>query len=244
MRGIANKIVIVTGAAQGIGRATAERLVQEGAIVALADRNAEGLAAVAESLEAGRAIAVTLDVASREGWGCAVSQVREAFGRIDGLVNNAGVTRDRSLLKLTDDDWDSVLDVNLRGTWLGCQAVIPAMREAGCGSIVNLSSESRWGNFGQANYAAAKSGLVGLTRTVALEAARFGIRANAVAPGAILTPMVEAVPADIRAGWREAIPLQREGDPAEVAASIAFLLSDDASYITGQILGVNGGSSI
>ncbi|MCK0198123.1 SDR family oxidoreductase [Ancylobacter sp. 6x-1] len=245
MRGLTDRVFIVTGAAQGIGEATARRLNEEGAIVALADRNRVGIEALADELSAagGRAIGVTLDVSSRDEWMAGVGTVLGRFGRIDGLVNNAGVTRDRSLLKMTDEDWDLVIDVNLKSAWLGCQNVIPAMTATG-GSIVNLSSESRWGAFGQANYASAKAGLVGLTRTVAVEHARHNIRCNAVAPGATSTPMVEAVPAQIRQGWLDAIPLRREAEPSEIAAAIVYLLSGDASYVTGQILGVNGGSAL
>ncbi|BDA87185.1 3-oxoacyl-ACP reductase (plasmid) [Aureimonas sp. SA4125] len=245
MRGIAEKVYIVTGAAQGIGKATASRLHEEGAQVVLADRNVSGVHRLEEEINGsgGRAFAVVLDVAIRESWSAAVGKIIEHFGRIDGLVNNAGLTRDRSLLKMTDEDWHSVVDVNLRGAWLGCQSVVPHMTTSG-GSIVNLSSESRWGAFGQSNYSAAKSGLVGLTRTVALECARHGIRSNAVAPGATSTPMVEAVPEEVRNGWKSSIPMKREADPSEIASVIVFLLSDDASYVTGQILGVNGGSAI
>jgi 3-oxoacyl-[acyl-carrier protein] reductase len=245
MRGLMNKVVIVTGAAQGIGKATAQRLAEEGMHVAVADRNFLGVEQVAEEIAAanGRALALPLDVASRQSWTECVERVTDAFGGIDGLVNNAGMTRDSSLLKMKDADWEAVIDVNLRGPWLGCQMVIPHMTAKG-GSIVNLSSESRWGAFGQSNYSSAKAGLVGLTRTVAFEHARHRVRVNAVAPGTVDTAMVEAVPADIRKGWLQNIPMRREADPSEIASVIAFLLSDDASYVTGQIIGVNGGSII
>lgn len=245
MRGLKDKVIIVTGSAQGIGRATALRLNEEGAAVVVADVNAEGASKVAAEIAAagGRSMAAALNVTSRQSWADAVTAVMAAFGQIDGLVNNAGLTRDRSLLKMTDEAWDLVIDVNLKGAWLGCQSVIPHMTGRG-GAIVNLSSESRWGAFGQSNYASAKAGLVGLTRTVAFEHARHGVRVNAVAPGATTTPMVEAVPEDIRKGWLQNIPLRREANPTEIAAAIAFLLSADASYVTGQILGVNGGSAL
>lgn len=245
MRGLKDKVFIVTGGARGIGRAVATRLHEEGAHVVVADTNREGAESTAAEIRkaGGRALALVLDVVSRESWTAGVAKVLEEFGQLDGLVNNAGLTRDSSLLKMSDDDWSAAIDVNLRGAWLGCQLTIPHMKERG-GAIVNLSSESRWGAFGQANYAAAKAGLVGLTRTVAIEHARHNIRANAVAPGATLTPMVEAVADNIRAEWRKNIPLRREAQPSEIASSIVFLLSDDASYITGAILGVNGGSAI
>lgn len=245
MRGLAGKIIVVTGAAQGIGRATAVRLAGEGAIVVVADRNIAGADAVAEEVrrEGSAALPVELNVADIVSWQKAASTIKASYEGVDGLVNNAGVTRDRSLLKMGEEDWDLVLDVNLKGAWLGCQTIVPLMMGHG-GSIVNLSSESRWGAFGQSNYASAKAGLVGLTRTIAFEQARNNIRVNAVAPGATTTPMVEAVPEHVRKGWLEAIPLHREADPAEIASAIAFLLSDDASYVTGQILGVNGGSAL
>lgn len=245
MRGLKDKVIIVTGGAQGIGKSTAERLSEEGATVVVADRNIEGAQQVAKSLEANgtKAMAVLLDVAERESWNQCVSTVVETLGTIDGLVNNAGVTRDRSLLKMTDDEWNTVIDIHLRGAWLGCQTVIPHMAKKG-GSIVNISSDARWGAFGQSNYSAAKSGLVGLTRTIVIEQSRNNVRVNAVAPGPVLTPMVEAVPEEVRRSWLANIPLKREAKPEEVASVIAFLLSDDASYVTGQVVGINGGSAI
>lgn len=245
MRGLKDKVVIVSGAAQGIGKATAERLAEEHMVVVAADRNFAGVEEVAEAISAagGRAMAQFLDVASRVSWSECVARVVDALGGIDGLVNNAGMTRDSSLLKMKDADWSDVIDVNLRGPWLGCQSVIPHMTAKG-GAIVNLSSEARWGAFGQSNYSSAKAGLVGLTRTVAFEHARHRVRVNAVAPGTVSTAMVEAVPTEIRKGWLQNIPLRREADPSEIASVIAFLLSDDASYVTGQIIGANGGSII
>lgn len=246
MRGLKGKIIIVTGAAQGIGEATALRLVEEGVHVVAADRNLDGAKATAEKITAGggRAFAAQVEVTERDSWNDLVKRVLEELGGIDGLVNNAGVTRDRSLMKMTDDDWDTAVDVNLKGPWLGCQATIPQMQARGGGAIVNLSSDARWGAFGQSNYSSAKSGLVGLTRTVAIEHARHRIRVNAVAPGVVKTPMVMAVPEEVRKGWMQTVPMKREAEPSEIASVITFLLSDDASYVTGQIIGINGGSVI
>jgi 3-oxoacyl-[acyl-carrier protein] reductase len=245
MRGLKDKVIVVTGAAQGIGEATAMRLAEEGVHVVCADRNLDGAKATAEKITAagGRALPAQIEVTERDSWNALVKRVTDELGGIDGLVNNAGVTRDRSLMKMTDEDWDTAVDVNLKGPWLGCQITIPHMQAKG-GAIVNLSSDARWGAFGQSNYSSAKSGLVGLTRTVAIEHARHKIRVNAVAPGVVKTPMVMAVPEDVRKGWMQTVPMKREAEPSEIASVIAFLLSDDASYVTGQILGINGGSVI
>lgn len=245
MRGLKDKVYIVTGAAQGIGEATALRLGEEGAAIAVADRNLEGAQRTAETINraGSRAIAIQIEVTDRDSWNACVNRTVEELGGIDGLVNNAGVTRDRSLMKMTDDDWAAAVDVNLKGPWLGCQIAIPHMQARG-GAIVNLSSDARWGAFGQSNYSSAKAGLVGLTRTVAIEHARHKIRVNAVAPGVVATPMVNAVPEEVRKGWMQSVPLRREAQPSEIASVIAFLLSDDASYVTGQVVGINGGSVI
>ena len=239
-----DRVIVVTGGGQGIGRAVAHAVDAEGGIAVVADINFDAAKEVATELANAKAIAVDLDVADRRSWQSLVEMASGiASGTIHGLVNNAGITRDKTLLRMNDDEWRAVIDVNLTGSWLGCQLVIPAMKAAGGGAIVNLSSESRLGAFGQSNYSAAKAGVVGLTRTVALEHARHGVRCNAVAPGTIETPMVLAVPEEVRRSWLPSIPLGRIGAPEEVARAIVFLLSDDSSFITGHVLDVSGGAT-
>jgi len=181
------------------------------------------------------------DVASRNSWQAAIAATKEVFGGLDILVNNAGILRDRTLLKMVDEEWDAVIDVHLRGTYLGCQHALSVMADRGWGRIVNLSSISAWGSFGQTNYAAAKAGIVGITRTVALEGARFGVLVNAIAPGGVDTPMLRAIPPEMFERGKEHVPLNRYAEPREIAAVAAFLASDDASYVTGQVIHVNGG---
>lgn len=235
------RAALVTGAGSGIGAATAVRLAAEGADVICADISADAALRTATSIGAA-AHAIEHDVTDRGSWEQVARTCAGRLGRLDILVNSAGFTRDRSLLKMTDSEWLAVIDVHLRGTWLGCQHAVALMR-AGGGSIVNVSSESRHGSFGQANYAAAKAGIVGLTRTVALEHARHAIRCNTIAPGMVRTPLIASVPDDIKQQLRARIPLSRFAEPEEIAAAIAFLASSDASYITGQTLNCDGGTT-
>ncbi len=244
------KFAVVTGAARGIGAAIARRLAAEGAAVACVDLTAERCAPIVDEITVtgGRAVAFGCDVSDGAQVEALVPGVMNEFGRIDVLVNNAGLTRDNLLFRMSEEDWDKVVDVNLKSVFLVSRAVQKHMVEQRSGAIVNLSSRSALGNRGQANYAAAKAGIQGLTATMAIELGPFGVRVNAVAPGYVATPMTEATavrlgvtPEEHQATMAQAVPLRRVGQPTEVASVVAFFASDDASYVTGQTLYVNGG---
>jgi 3-oxoacyl-[acyl-carrier protein] reductase len=243
---LAGRVALVTGAGSGIGEATARRFVAEGAVVAVNDVDAERTRAVAGALEkeGGRALAVPADVTRRHEVEAMVARVVGELGRLDVLINNAGINRDAMSHKMTEEQWDQVLAVNLKGTFLCAQAALPKMRERGWGRVVNTSSIGSLGNIGQANYAASKAGVIGLTRTLALEYAKYGVTVNCVAPGAVLTPMLAGVPAAIREKITAQIPMGRIAGPAEIAGVHAFLASEDAGFITGQVLFVDGGMSV
>ncbi len=240
------KVALVTGAGSGIGAATAKRLATEGARVAAVDVIQGGVDVTVGAIQeaGGEAVAFVADVSDGASVAEMTRQVVERFGRIDILINNAGVNRDAMAVKMSEDQWDRVLDVNLKGTWLVAQAVQPHMRENNDGRIVNTASIAVWGNIGQANYSASKAGVIGLTRTLALEWARYGIRVNCIAPGATETRMTAGIPEELRANVANRIPLKRMAQPDEIAVAHAFLVSDDASYITGQVLFVDGGFSL
>jgi NAD(P)-dependent dehydrogenase (short-subunit alcohol dehydrogenase family) len=241
-----DRVAVVTGAARGIGQAIALRLAGEGAHVVLNDLQEEMLADT-ERLIAGHggvSLRVAADIADRADTGRLADRAVAQFGRLDIWVNNAGITRDALLLTMTSEQWDAVLRVNLTGTFNGCQAAAAHMATAGGGSIVNLSSRAYLGNIGQANYSASKAGVVGMTRTLALELARHGIRVNAIAPGFVDTEMARAVPEEVRERVVKAIPLRRMARPEEIANVALFLASDESSYITGQVLVVCGGRSV
>lgn len=244
------RVAIVTGAAQGIGAATARRLANDGARVTLADLNQAGCEIVAAEIASagGEALALACDVADKDAVQRMVDATVERFGQLDILVNNAGVIRDNLLFKMSDDDFDLVLNVHLRGAFLCARAAQKVMVERKYGRIVSLSSTSALGNRGQANYSAAKAGLQGLTRTLAIELGPHGITANAVAPGFIDTDMTRATaqrmgitPEVMQAAASERIAVRRVGKPEDVAAVIAFLVSDDASFVSGQVIYVAGG---
>ncbi len=247
---LTGRVALVTGAGRGIGAATAKRLAEEGARVTLADLDIEGAQRVAQEIIAAgsEATAIRCDVSQSDDAQQAVTAAIEAFGQLDILVNNAGVLRDNLLFKMADADWDTVLGVHLKGAFLCSRAAQKHMVERKYGRIVNLSSTSALGNRGQANYSAAKAGLQGFTRTLAIELGPFGITANAVAPGFIDTDMTRATaqrlgmsPEQFQQGMSQLIPLRRVGQPSEVASVIAFLASDDASYVSGQVIYIAGG---
>ena len=240
---LSNRIALITGASRGIRRAIAEQMARQGATVIAAAR-AENARPVADGIQAagGRAEAVTLDVTEPGGGERVVASVLERHSRIDILVNNAGITRDQLMLRMKRDDWDAVLATNLTAAFTLTQAVLkPMIRQRG-GRIVCISSVvGQSGNAGQANYSASKAGLIGLVKSIALEVASRGITANVVAPGLIETEMTREMTAESHDEWASRIPLRRLGTPADVASAVCFLASDEASYITGQVLAVNGG---
>jgi len=237
------KIALVTGAAQGIGRAIALLLAQKGADIVISDINLEKAEEMAKEIEAlGRkAMAIKVDVANTNDVERMVEAILERFGQIDILVNNAGIARDKLILRMTEEDWDSVLNVNLRGTFNCTKAVIKHMSKQRKGKIVNIASVvGEMGNVGQANYSASKAGVIGFTKTIAREFAQRGINVNAIAPGYIETPMTEVLTEKVKEELRRMIPMERLGRPEDVAQAVLFLVSEATSYITGQVLNVNG----
>jgi 3-oxoacyl-[acyl-carrier protein] reductase len=233
------KVAVVTGAARGIGAEIARTLHRHGAKLVLADLDEATVRAVAADTGG---VGLACDVTSDEDVERLVSETVDRHGRLDVFVNNAGITRDASMRKMTVADFDTVVTVHLRGTWLGVRHASALMREQKSGSIVNISSLSgKSGNPGQTNYSAAKAGIVGLTKAAAKEVAHHGVRVNAIQPGLIRTPMTEAMPPEIFAEREAAVPMKRAGRPEEVADAVVFLGSDMSSYITGAVLEVGGG---
>jgi 3-oxoacyl-[acyl-carrier protein] reductase len=246
------KVAIVTGAAQGIGAAIARRLASEGAAVAVADLTAERGGETVEAIvkDGGRAVAYGADVSQTPDVQTLVAAVVAEFGRLDVLVNNAGITRDNLLFKMTDEDWDSVINVNLRSAFLMSREVQKHFVAQKYGKIVSLSSRSALGNRGQANYAASKAGIMGLTATLSVELGPFGVNVNAVAPGYIATAMTDATarrvgldPEELKKASAEQTPVRRVGEPEDIAAAVAFLAADESSFISGQTIQVNGGAN-
>ena len=244
MFNLKDRVALVTGASQGIGRATALALAQAGARVAVAARNAGKLAEVVAEIAAagGEAIAVPMDVADAEQVKAGFRQTSGKFGKLDILVNNAAITRDGLAVRMKAEDWDAVLRTNLTGAHFCAQQAMSVMMRARYGRIINVTSVvAETGNPGQANYVAAKAGLIGLTRALAVEIASRNITVNAVAPGFIVSPMTDPLPQAVKDGLVARVPLGRMGTDAEVAAAIVFLASEEAGYITGAVLDVNGG---
>jgi 3-oxoacyl-[acyl-carrier protein] reductase len=241
------KVAVITGGAQGIGYATARKFLDEGATVALADRTPEALEAARSALKLNGEVIETfaVDVTRREQLDEMVSTLRHRFGRVDILVNNAGITQDARIQNMTDEQFDRVIDVNLKGTYNSSKAVLAPMLEQGSGVILNASSVvGIYGNFGQTNYAASKFGVIGFVKTWARELGPKGIRCNAVCPGFIATHILESIPQRVLSQLTERVPLKRLGRPEEVANVYAFLASDEASYINGAVIEVAGGLTV
>jgi len=247
---VPERVAIVTGAARGIGAATARRLAADGLAVAVLDLDGSACTDTVEAVTAagGRALAVAADVGDAEQVQAAVEQVVESLGAPTVLVNNAGVTRDNLLFRMTELDWDAVMTVHLRGSFLMARAVQKHMVDAGWGRIVNLSSTSALGNRGQANYSTAKAGLQGFTKTLAIELGKFGVTANCIAPGFVISEMTRATAARIGADWDDyvaaraaQIPVARAGQVDDIAHAVSFFVSEGASFVSGQVLYVAGG---
>ena len=249
-----DKVALITGGGSGIGRATALRFAKEGACVVVSDMDEASVNETAQLITqgGGKAAAVVGSVSARADAQKMVDAAITNFGRLDILINNAGITKDALTVRvkdgevkiMTDEQWDAVLDVNLKGTWLVSQlAAVPMMKQK-YGRIVNTASVGALGNIGQANYSASKAGVIGLPKTLALEWARFNIAVNCVAPGGVKTRMTAAIPDNIMAQLVERIPLKRMAEPDEIAAVHAFLASDEASYLTGQVIWVDGGLTV
>ncbi len=244
MTRFAGRVSIVTGASQGIGETIARELAAEGARVVLVDVQKDKLEAVAASItaEGGQAEARVVDVGDTSAVDATVAAIAAARGRIDHLVNNAGITRDTLLMRMKEEDWDLVLKVNLKGTFNFSRAVLRTMIAARSGRIVNIASVAgQMGNAGQTNYAASKAAIIAFGKSLAREVGSRGITVNAVAPGFIATAMTEVLPEEVKKGYLDVIPLKKFGLPKDVANAVKFLLSDDAAYITGQVVSVNGG---
>jgi 3-oxoacyl-[acyl-carrier protein] reductase len=244
MFSLKDKVALVTGASQGIGRETALALAEAGAKVAVAARNEEKLITLVADIQAagGEAIAIRMDVADPDQIKSGFKQTLEKFTRLDILVNNAAITRDGLALRMKQEDWDAVIRTNLTGAHLCIQQSLATMMRARAGRIINIASVvAQMGNAGQANYVAAKAGLVGLTKAIAIEIASRNITVNAVAPGFIATPMTDVLSEAVKTELKNRIPLGRMGTARDVASAIVFLASDEAAYITGHVLDVNGG---
>ena len=238
------KVALVTGASQGIGEAIAKQLAAQGATVVCAARTLRKLQEVADAItaEGGKADLVVADLSDTASIKAAIATTLERHGALHILVNNAGITRDKLLIQMKEEDWDAVLDTNLKGAWTAIQAATKPMMKQRWGRIINIASVvGQMGNPGQSNYVAAKAGLIGLTKSVARELASRNVTANAVTPGYIETAMTAGLPENVKAEFTKQIPLGRMGTAADIASAVVFLASDEAGYVTGQVLSVNGG---
>jgi len=239
-----DKIAIITGGGRGIGESTAKKFAKEGAKVVIVDLNQDDINRTLEDIKAdgGEAIGMLVNVTNSEEVDKMISDTVSHYGRVDVIVNNAGITADNTLVKMTESEWDRVINVNLKGVYLCGQAAAKVMVEQGSGVILNATSVvGLYGNFGQTNYAATKWGVIGMTKTWAKELGKKGVRVNAVAPGFILTPMTEKMPDKVLDMMKDKAPLKRLGTPEDIANAYAFLASDEASFVTGSVLEVTGG---
>jgi len=241
-----NKVALITGGGSGIGEATVLKFSEEGAKVVINDVNKDNANKLAEKLKAKgcEALVCIADVCKKSDVEKMIKQIIDKFGRLDILVNNAGINRDSFAKKMSEEQWDKVIDVNLKGTFLCAQAALVQMTEQKSGKIINTASIGALGNLGQANYSASKAGVIGLTKTLALEGARYNINVNCVSPGATNTAMTAGMPPEIAQKIKEKIPLRRFAEPNDIAEMHLFLASEESSYITGQVIFVDGGISI
>ena len=247
MNGLKDRVAVITGGADGIGRATAMRFAQEGAVVVIWDMNEEKGKQTAAEINAagGKASFLKVNTSNFAEVEAASKKVVEQYGKYEILINNAGITRDSTLKKMTPELWHQVIDVNLTGVFYCAKCAADIMTEQGWGRIVNASSVvALYGNFGQTNYVATKAGLIGMTKTMARELGKKGVTVNAVAPGFILTDMVRKMPEEVLKSMEDKVPIKRLGKPEEIAAAYAFLASDDAAYINGTVISVDGGMTV